>query len=110
MPHYLYGCDSCGSEFDVLTTISDNDKERCPKCGSIQVARRFAAASYAGDYESFALKWAKMDPLEREAHLDNKNMLESRAAEILSGEVVINERGPKELRPRVPEHLTKRYY
>lgn len=112
MPRYTYGCDSCNEVYDVLTTTTwgKQDMERCPKCGSVKVGQRFSVTTYAGDFEDFNIKWSKMDAKEREMHLDAKRYYESRAPEILEGRLELDERGPKELRPTVPEGLVKRYY
>ena len=34
MPTYEYRCKVCGYRFEVFKSITDDGKERCPKCGA----------------------------------------------------------------------------
>jgi len=34
MPLYEYRCHSCGAEFELLSTWSKADAQRCPECGA----------------------------------------------------------------------------
>lgn len=42
MPVYDYSCRKCGKKFSLTMTIGEYEKKkaRCPKCGSLRVARR----------------------------------------------------------------------
>jgi len=108
LPIYLFGCEDCGAESNLFIKVSDYDSadKRCQSCESSNVKRLYT--SFATVKETPG--WADCDPLERKMHLDNKRYLESRAEDILSGALEIVERGPKEFRPQVPEHLKKRHY
>ncbi len=45
MPHYEYLCAACGKKFSLVLTITehDQDKVKCPKCGSTKVEQQWAA-------------------------------------------------------------------
>ncbi len=46
MPVYDYKCLACGHVFELLAHISgDNDKYKCPVCGSYQLDRMLSAPS-----------------------------------------------------------------
>jgi len=49
MPIYEYHCEPCEHTFETLVR-SSNDRARCPKCGSIDVAKQFSvpAAAHSG--------------------------------------------------------------
>jgi putative FmdB family regulatory protein len=34
MPTYVYGCDSCGQQFEKFQKFSDEPVRECPNCGS----------------------------------------------------------------------------
>lgn len=40
MPNYQFECKKCGHRFELTETIGDHDKheEKCPECGSKDVA------------------------------------------------------------------------
>lgn len=47
MPIYEYVCRDCKKHFEVLTTSSQNTGPvKCPKCGSLNVAKTISASSF----------------------------------------------------------------
>lgn len=56
MPLYEYGCNACGHEFETLVR-STSDVPKCPRCGAIELAKRFSvpAASQAGGGSSSSM-------------------------------------------------------
>jgi putative FmdB family regulatory protein len=49
MPIYEYHCEHCGHAFELLRRMKDADsKTECPKCGSMEIERRFSAFSAGG--------------------------------------------------------------
>jgi len=47
MPHYVFYCEDCKKEFEVVLHIDELDKKevKCPDCGSEKVAQHVAAFS-----------------------------------------------------------------
>jgi putative FmdB family regulatory protein len=46
MPLYDYVCYECGSSFELLRRMSDDDREiRCPDCGSERIERLLSTFS-----------------------------------------------------------------
>ena len=45
MPHYIFKCEDCGEEFEMVLHIADLDKHvvKCPKCDSKKVQQEPAA-------------------------------------------------------------------
>ncbi len=49
MPLYDYVCYTCGSNFEKLRRIGDDDSEvRCPDCGSERIERLLSTFATAG--------------------------------------------------------------
>ena len=99
---------SCGFRYEGLKSFStlDPDLERCPRCGLAP-----SAVVGAGVYlASLAVEDLPAD--EMAEHLEAKRYYESEAVsrKVLSGEISLKERGPRELRPVCPEGLRKRYF
>ena len=43
MPIYEYECLNCGDHFELLRSMSDNDRDiKCPECGAEKVSRVFS--------------------------------------------------------------------
>lgn len=45
MPVYVFICQDCGKEFEIILRMSELDKGgvKCPKCGSEKVKQKLAA-------------------------------------------------------------------
>lgn len=105
MAVHEYRCE-CGTVFAHLTgahIAGGGEAARCPECGShaiTQLLRPFKSVVERDDLRD-------IHPLEREMALENKRVLEAESEQILSGESRIIERGPKEFRPVLPDHLKK---
>jgi len=60
MPAYDYRCRGCDGVFEVIQRISDPVGATCPRCGSEECVRQFAASAfqlkgsgwYASDYKN----------------------------------------------------------
>jgi putative FmdB family regulatory protein len=43
MPIYEYRCESCGHEYEQMTTMARRDAKRgCPECGATKVERKLS--------------------------------------------------------------------
>ena len=49
MPLYTYRCKKCGHEVEVLVIGSRGEPEKCEKCASKKLERRFGKFSCGGD-------------------------------------------------------------
>ena len=67
MPTYDYECDSCGHEFELFQSITDEAKRKCPECGKLKLRRLFGTGAavvfkgsgfYQTDYRSDSYKKA----------------------------------------------------
>ncbi|MBN2178775.1 MAG: zinc ribbon domain-containing protein [Deltaproteobacteria bacterium] len=46
MPIYEYRCENCANEFEMIRSMSDDDKDiKCPKCGKNKVKKVMSAVS-----------------------------------------------------------------
>ena len=43
MPTYEYRCSACGHDFEVIQSIKDKTKRKCPKCKKSKLERVFGA-------------------------------------------------------------------
>ncbi len=45
MPRYEYHCEACNKEFELVLTLHEHDEEKikCPKCGSKKVQQMVTA-------------------------------------------------------------------
>ncbi|UCE51773.1 MAG: zinc ribbon domain-containing protein [Desulfobacterales bacterium] len=48
MPIYEYRCYDCGTTSESLIGSTENEKNRCRKCGSLNLERLMSAASFVG--------------------------------------------------------------
>ncbi len=46
MPIYEYECRTCGEVFELLQRLNDPPPDKCPKCGSKNVAKRMSLSSF----------------------------------------------------------------
>lgn len=46
MPIYLYVCNSCGHELEVLQKVSDDPLTHCPSCGKPALHKQITAAAF----------------------------------------------------------------
>ncbi len=65
MPTYDYVCDSCGHEFELFQSITENAKRKCPECGRQKLRRLIGPGAaivfkgsgfYKTDYRSESYK------------------------------------------------------
>jgi putative FmdB family regulatory protein len=65
MPTYDYVCDACDHKFELLQSIKDAPKKKCPECGKSKLRRLFGAGAaiifkgsgfYTTDYRSEGYK------------------------------------------------------
>lgn len=107
MPILKLKCQSCGHLYEALKSFSTSDPglENCPECNSADLEKQVA--------DSFGFQCVNVNLMSAE-EIDNyrhvQSETEKHAAELLSGEMGMVEAGPKEFRPRVPDHLKKNYY
>ena len=68
MPTYDYACDACGHEMEVMQSITESAKKKCPKCGRLKLRRLIGAGGglifkgsgfYITDYRSDSYKKGK---------------------------------------------------
>jgi len=93
----------CGHRYEGLQSFStaDPDLGRCPVCGGAPTRVYGSGGRHK--------RVTTVDDVPRDEmaeHLEAKAYYESISDKILSGEVVLKERGPKELRPVCP----RRYF
>ena len=67
MPTYEYVCKSCGHEFEVFQSMTENSKRKCPECGKNTLERKIGTGAavlfkgsgfYQTDYRSESYKKA----------------------------------------------------
>jgi len=46
MPIYLYVCNSCGHDLEVLQKVSDDPLKHCPSCGKPALHKQVTAAAF----------------------------------------------------------------
>ncbi len=103
MPTFDFECKPCGRRWTDLVPAGATSP--CPGCGEPR-EHTFGRMS-----DSRVLTRDEFDhPLETKFARQNKEKIEAESERILSGEVAINECGPKQHRPQCPEHLRKRYF
>ncbi len=65
MPTYDYVCDSCDHKFELVQSIKDEPKKKCPECGKSKLRRLFGTGAaiifkgsgfYTTDYRSDGYK------------------------------------------------------
>ena len=65
MPTYDYVCDACDHSFELLQSIKDEPKKKCPECGKSKLRRLFGTGAaiifkgsgfYQTDYRSDSYK------------------------------------------------------
>jgi putative FmdB family regulatory protein len=65
MPTYDYVCDACDHSFELLQSIKDEPKKKCPECGKSKLRRLFGTGAaiifkgsgfYQTDYRSESYK------------------------------------------------------
>lgn len=110
MALFEYVCDTCGREWDVLTTISDPATSRC-ECGE-EGRKLFPREVSFKEKELTAheklVRSGNAEKLEREFHIANRNHIEKNMHKVASGEMEITVQGPEEFRPRnLPESKTR---
>ncbi|MCB1215641.1 MAG: zinc ribbon domain-containing protein [Deltaproteobacteria bacterium] len=47
MPIYEYYCPDCGYEFEILQSIKDKTKKKCPQCQGKKVKRLISQTSFS---------------------------------------------------------------
>lgn len=109
MPIYAIRC-TCGKEYDALVSFSvaDPAARACPDCGKDYQEGERLVCGRAIQRKQLSID--DMDPDDIQEQLENKAYYESLSEEILDGRIVLDERGPKELRPQCPDHLRKRMF
>ena len=45
MPTYQYECSSCGHQFEILQSMSENRLKKCPKCSKVALNRLIGSGS-----------------------------------------------------------------
>jgi putative FmdB family regulatory protein len=65
MPTYDYVCDACDHKFELLQSIKEEPKKKCPECGKSKLRRLFGTGAailfkgsgfYTTDYRSESYK------------------------------------------------------
>ena len=65
MPTYDYECDACGHEFELVQSMGDSKKKKCPECGRLKLQRLIGGGGaiifkgsgfYTTDYRSESFK------------------------------------------------------
>lgn len=111
MPLLELKCRQCGHSYEALKSWSTADPSlsACPQCGSGDLETLpSGCGAIRGDRRD--LRMEDIDPLEAEMHLENRRYIEANSEKVLSGELSIKEQGPEWSRPRLPDHLKRKYY
>ncbi|MBN1369754.1 MAG: zinc ribbon domain-containing protein [Dehalococcoidaceae bacterium] len=49
MPTYSYGCNKCGTMFDIFRSMgSDDESVECPICGTTETERVYSGFNFLG--------------------------------------------------------------
>jgi hypothetical protein len=102
LPLYSWRCETCAEHWDEYAPEPVPSAEGCPYCLSQDVKRVWTLPA-----SKVSRGIDDMTPDEIEAALLNKQWIEERAEDWASGKLVVDERGPRELRPVMPERLRK---
>jgi len=54
MPIFDYKCRDCGEEFDLLVGSNSGEEEKCIKCGSKNIERKYSSFGVNMNYKSEA--------------------------------------------------------
>jgi putative FmdB family regulatory protein len=102
MPLYDFECNSCGKPWDDFRPSTDLVAGPCPECKSEDTKKVLSKVSFKmfKSIEDYT-------PDQIEGMRISKKWIEDRAEDWASGKLIVEERGPKELRPVMPDHLKK---
>lgn len=116
MPLVLLECAHCEHRWDAIAgkVIAESEADACPACGGPPIDRTLethsAGYQLKGDELIDVDRMRREDPHQYAHHMRAKRYYESRAQDCLDGSFSFTDKGPKELRPSLPDELQKRYY
>jgi hypothetical protein len=103
-----YRC-PCGYRFEGLSPDIIAHGDQCPRCQQIATPK-FSAVPFA--VKDHLAEYQPKDQAEYAFDRDNQRFIHQNAEKILDGrlELKLPKSLPRELRPKVPAHLTKKWF
>lgn len=102
MSVYNFTCKKCQSEWEAIVgPINDPDSKRCPECKSTKIVRNFSGSLADVVYTKHLSDSERKSAIGIRDYYERPDVKEK----LKTGEIQIQEAGPREFRPRMDKRL-----